>query len=162
MKVKKLPAATLRRHKGISFVGVTTVFICHDGQGKIFLAKRSKLARDEHGRWDPGGGGLKHGQTIEGNLRRELQEEYGVEPLDLQFLDYFDAFRRTPEGQPTHWLAMCFAVKIDPQKVVIGEPEMFDDYGWFSLDSLPSPLHSQFRPFMGKFGERLRVIIGAQ
>jgi hypothetical protein len=35
----KLPPETLRKHKGISFVGITTCFICHDGNGNIFMAQ---------------------------------------------------------------------------------------------------------------------------
>src|SRR5690606_8703098 len=120
------------------------VFVCHDGNGKIFLTKRSKNTRDEHDRWDPGGGGLKHCQAIEENLLREVKEEYGVTPLDYEFIGYFDAFRQTPDGLPTHWLAMIFALHVDPKKVKIMEPENVVDQGWFTLDNLPSPLHSQF------------------
>ncbi len=159
MKVQKLSPEELRKHKGVSFTGVTTNFFCHDGQGNVFLAKRSKNSRDEHGRWDPGAGGLKHGQAIEENMRRELKEEYDVEPLETEFIGYFDAFRETPEGQPTHWLVMCFAVKVDPKKVKINEPDMFDDSGWFTLDNLPSPLHSQIGKFMSLHGRKLKAIL---
>jgi 8-oxo-dGTP diphosphatase len=162
MTFAKLTTEELRQHKGVSFTGITTVFFCHDGQGKLFLTKRSKKTRDEHGRWDPGGGGLKHGQAIEDNLRRELKEEYNAEALKLDFLGYIDAFRKTPEGLPTHWLAMCFAVQIDPNQVKINEPEMVDDYGWFPLDNLPSPLHSQFGIMIEKHGSKLRQVMAGE
>ena len=122
--------------RGVDYIGTTVRFFCHDGNGKLFLARRSKNTRDEHGRWDPGGGGLKHGESVEESMRREVKEEYGVTPLDTQFIGYFDAFRETPEGLPNHWLAMCFAVKVDPDEVTINEPEMVDDSGWFTLDNL--------------------------
>lgn len=156
MGFKKLSDEELRMHKGISFTGITTVFLCHDGKGKLFLTKRSKNTRDEHGRWDPGGGGLKHGQAVEENMRRELKEEYDVEPLRVDFLGYFDAFRTSPDGLPTHWLAMCFAVLIDPGKVKINEPDMVDDQGWFTLDNLPEPMHSQIGKFFELHGEALK------
>ena len=159
MAVKKLSQEDLRKHKGISFTGVTTAFMCHDGKGKLFLAQRSKNSRDEHGNWDTGGGGLKHGQAVEDNLRREVKEEYGVEPLYIEFLGYMDAFRETPDGQPTHWLALYFAVLVDPKKVKICEPDMFDKYGWFKLDELPQPIHSQFPKFMKLYGEKLKKAI---
>jgi 8-oxo-dGTP diphosphatase len=124
-----------------------------------FLARRSKNARDEHGRWDPGAGGLKHGQTLEGNVRRELKEEYDVEPLRLEFVGYRDVFRQLDDGTPTHWLAMDFAVKVDPLKLRIKEPDTFDDSGWFTLDALPNPLHSQFDTFLQLYGERLKAIM---
>lgn len=161
MEFKKLTPEELRKHKGISFTGITTVFLCHDGKGKLFLAKRSKNTRDEHGRWDSGGGGLKHGQTIDDNLRREVLEEYGVEAVESKFIGYYDAFRESLEGLPTHWLAMCFAVQVDSDKVQIMEPEMVDGYGWFSLDELPQPMHSQFEKFMGLYGDKLKSILKA-
>lgn len=161
MAFKKLSAETLRKHKGISFTGITTIFFCHDGNGKLFLTKRSLQTRDEHGRWDPGAGGLKHGQSVEENMKRELKEEYGVAPLSTEFIGYFDAFRTSPEGLPTHWLAMCFAVKVDPKKVTIKEPEMVEDFGWFTLNDLPRSLHSQFDYFISLHGERLKTIMSS-
>ncbi len=156
-----MPAEVLRKHKGVSFPGITTVFFCHDGKGNVFLTKRSKRTRDEHGRWDPGGGGLKHGQTIEGNLRRELKEEYNVEPLRLDYVGYYDVFRTSVDGYPTHWLAMLFSVKVDPAKLKILEPKMVDDYGWFPLHKLPTPMHSQFSKIMQKYGAKLRKSMGS-
>lgn len=151
----------LRKHKGVSFTGISTNFFCHDGRGNIFLTKRSNNTRDEHGNWDPGAGGLKHGQAVEESMRRELLEEYGVEPLNTDFIGYFDAFRETPDGQPTHWLVMCFAVKVDPQKIKINEPNMVDDSGWFTLDNLPSPMHSQIDKFMSIHGTKLKKILSS-
>lgn len=159
MEFIKLSPEELRKHKGVSFTGITTVFFCHDGHGKLFLTKRSKNTRDEHGRWDPGGGGLKHGESVENSMLREVKEEYGVKPLAWEFIGYFDAFRTTPEGIPNHWLAMCFAVKVDPSKVKLMEPDMVDDSGWFSLSNLPKPLHSQFNKFMSIHGESLKRIL---
>lgn len=159
MAVKKLSPKELRAHKGVSFPGITTAFLCHDGQGKLFLARRSKNTRDEHGRWDVGAGGLKLGQSLEANLRRELKEEYDADAKRIDFLGYLDAFRTGTDGQPTHWLAMFFIVLVDPKQVKINEPDMIDEAGWFSLDELPSPMHSQFPAFYKKFGDQLRVII---
>lgn len=156
MAIKKLTPQQLRQHKGVSFTGVTTAFLCHDGNGKLLLGKRGPKARDENGRWDNGAGGLKHGQSVEDNLRREMLEEYGVVPKRLDFIGYFDVFRQTPDGQPTHWLAMCFAVLVDPAQVRNNEPGTIDEIGWFSLDNLPTPMHSQFETFMAKHGDSLR------
>lgn len=161
MAFQKLTPEELRAHKGVSFTGITTVFFCHDGKGKLFLTQRSKNTRDEHGRWDPGGGGLKHGQAVEQNMLREVKEEYGVVPLGHEFIGYFDAFRQAPDGLPTHWLAMLFAVHVDPKQVRIMEPDMVDDSGWFTLDNLPDPLHSQFPYFLEHFGDKLHQAISA-
>lgn len=159
MALSKLSAEDIRKHKGVSFPGIATIFFCYDGNMRLFLAKRSKLARDEHGRWEPGAGGLKHGQTLIQNVRRELKEEYGADPLRIDFIGYWDSFRALKDGTPTHWLLMSFAVKVDPTQLQINEPDMVDDSGWFSLDALPSPLHSQFGTFLQLHGGTLKQIM---
>jgi 8-oxo-dGTP diphosphatase len=163
MSFEKLSPSIIRQHKGISFPGVTTVFMCHDGAGHVFLSQRSANTRDEQGRWDIGGGGLKQGQSIEDNARREIKEEYGAIPLEMEFLGYRDAFRELSDGTPTHWVAMDFLVLVDPAEVKLMEPDMADDGGWFTLDTLPSPLHSQIEMvFLPKYRDILRVKLGTQ
>lgn len=155
-----LTADQLRSHKGVSFIGITTPFICYNTRGEVFLTRRSRNTRDEHGRWDFGSGGAKHGQSIEENMLRELLEEYGVKPLKSTFIGHFDAFRTLDDGTPTHWLALCFANLVDPAEVRVMEPTMVDEAGWFSLDDLPEPLHSQCEAnFLPRYGARLREII---
>lgn len=159
---KKLSPQEIRAHKGTSFPGITTPFICHDGRGNIFLSKRSKNTRDEHGRWDTGAGGLKHSQSLADNVRRELKEEYDVVPISVEFLGYLDAFRKNPEGQETHWLAMYFVCQVDPSQVSINEPDMVDDSGWFKLDQLPSPMHSMWQKLKDEHGQKLQEILEAK
>lgn len=133
--------------KGKDFTGVTIVYLCHDGNGNFLLNKRSENCRDEHHTWDPGGGGLEFGDTVEATLKKELMEEYCIEPLDYEFLGYRDVHRKN-NGSKTHWIALDFKVKVDRDKVRNGEPHKFEEIGWFKLDNLPSPLHSQFGKFL--------------
>ncbi len=129
--------------KGINYVGIATCFICHDGAGRIFMAKRSKEARDEQGKWDIGGGGLDLGLSAKDNVIKEVQEEYAATAQSVDFLGYRDVFRTLATGQETHWLALDFLVKVAPDEVRINEPHKFDDSGWFTLDTIPEPMHSQ-------------------
>ena len=50
---------------GIDYIGVSTPFYCHDGQGNFLFHKRSQKCRDEQGRWDTGSGKLEFGLTVE-------------------------------------------------------------------------------------------------
>ena len=131
--------------KGLDYTGITVIFWCHDGNGKYVLAKRSQQARDEQGRWDCGGGGLEFNDQVLERLKTEVREEYGAEALAVEFLGYRDVHREK-DGKAYHWLALDFKVKVDPAEVRICEPHKFDELGWFSLDQLPQPLHSQL-PF---------------
>jgi ADP-ribose pyrophosphatase YjhB (NUDIX family) len=151
----------LRKHKGTSFVGVTASFFCHDGKGRFYLARRSQKARDEQGTWDPGGGGVKFGETVEESIRREVKEEYGADAKELEFLGYDDAFRKLADGTPTHWIAMRFAVLVDPTQVKICEPDVLTEGGWFTREALPEPLHSMFPAFLAKYKKQLDRILGS-
>jgi 8-oxo-dGTP pyrophosphatase MutT (NUDIX family) len=147
--------------KGVDFTGVSVIYLCHDGQGKFVMAKRSNKSRDEFGRWDCGGGGLEFGDTIEETLRREIKEEYDADVLGFEFLGFRDVHRLAPpaagehEGLKTHWVALDFKVLVDPKQVKINEPHKFDDLGWFDLNSLPSPMHSQHEYFFEKYKDKL-------
>lgn len=153
---EKFSAETLRAHKGKSFVGITTVFFCHDGNGNYCFEKRSSKARDEHGKWGFGGGGLKFGSTLKENVEREVQEEYGVIPSSVEFLGYRDVFRVDTEGVKTHWLGMYFKAQVDRNKVYLADAESIDEIAWHTIDSLPEPLHSQDYECVKKFYKQLK------
>lgn len=146
-----------RMVKGVDYPGICVVYFCHDGEGSFVMGKRNANTRDEHGRWDIGGGGVEFATTIEDTLRNEIREEYCTDVLAHEFLGYRDV-HRVHEGKPTHWIALDFAVRVDRAKVRNGEPHKFDAVDWFTLETIPEPHHSQFPEFLRKYGEHLRAI----
>lgn len=128
---------------GIDFPGVACVFFCHDGQGNLLLHLRSRKSRDEQGRWDCGGGALELGEDPEETVKREVLEEFNAVVEEIRFLKHSNVIRNH-NGQKTHWLALIYAVKINPQGVKINEPDKIDSMGWFTKDNLPSPRHSMW------------------
>lgn len=155
----KLDPETLRAHKGVSFVGVSVGYVCYDKSGEFVMAKRGQNARDEQGTWDLGAGGQKWGNSVEDTVRREVKEEYGADVQKLDFIGYRDVFRTRPDGVKTHWLNITFAVLVDREQVHLAEPEVFDELGWYTLDALPEPLHSQQLPFFEKYRDELKRYI---
>ena len=129
--------------RGHEFIGVSAVALVHDGKGNLLLQKRGEQARDEQGSWDLCGGAIELGDTIEETIRKELQEELCTTPVNMQFLTAYDAHRLI-NGQQTHWVAIVYAVQVDPSTVSIGEPNKIAELGWFTSSSLPESLHSQF------------------
>ncbi|MEI7674630.1 MAG: NUDIX domain-containing protein [bacterium] len=134
----------MNKNRGVDYIGVTVTFVIHDGKGNFLLQKRSQLTRDEQGTWDVGGGALEFGEEWNHAVEREVEEEIGVKPLKVEFLKAFNALREN-QGVKTHWIALVHAVQVDPSKVKINEPEKIDEIAWFTLELLPSPLHSKIK-----------------
>ncbi len=141
--------------KGIDHIGVCVVYYCHDGQGNFVMARRSDQARDEHGRWDIGGGGIELHDTVEDTIRKEIKEEYNADVLECEFLGYRDA-HRIQNGEPSHWIALDFKVLVNRDQVKNNEPHKFDEIGWFRLDNLPEDLHSQLPIFFDLHRDKLQ------
>jgi ADP-ribose pyrophosphatase YjhB (NUDIX family) len=141
--------------KGIDFTGITVSFYCHDGQGNYVFHKRSDTCRDEHGRWDCGGGGLKFGERLIDAVHREVEEEYGTNPKEVEFLGT-DEIHREHDGKPTHWISFRYRVLVDREKVINNEPDKHSDLGWFTLDTVPTPRHSQLDGELEKYKEFLK------
>ncbi|MDT0458783.1 NUDIX domain-containing protein [Streptomyces sp. DSM 41527] len=130
--------------------GVSCVFVCHDGAGRVLLARRSAGARDEPGTWDCGAGALEFGESFETAVAREVQEEYGVRPLGIEQIGVRNVLRGDPVD--SHWVAVVFAVRVAPAEVTIGEPHKFDALVWCAPHELPVPLHSQCGAALELFG----------
>jgi 8-oxo-dGTP diphosphatase len=144
----------LEARAGIDYPGVSVVFFCHDDNGNFLMQKRGKNCRDEKGRWDIGAGAIKVYERIMDTLVREVEEEYGTFVFRSEFLGYRDV-QRENEGIKTHWITHDFRVLVDKFHVKNGEPNKFDEIGWFRLNNLPSPVHSQLFNFLQIYKDKL-------
>ena len=136
--------------KAIDYPAVGVVFFCHDGKGKVLLGRRSRLARDEQGAWDPGGGGLHIGERLLEALEREIDEEYGATIVDIVPLGYREV-HRMHEGEKTHWISFDYAVQVDPTTVTNREPAKCEKLEWFTFGNFPHPMHSKWSVFLEKY-----------
>jgi 8-oxo-dGTP pyrophosphatase MutT (NUDIX family) len=139
------------RERALTVPVVSCVFVCHDKKGRILLARRGAGARDEPGSWDTGAGALEHGESFESAVEREVREEYSADALGMELIGVRNVLRGDPVS---HWVALVFAVEVDPAAVSIGEPDKFDDLGWFTPDALPLPLHSQVIETLSLYANR--------
>jgi len=77
-------------------------------------------------------------------------EEYGCKGEIQERLPAHDILR-TMEGMKTHWVAVPFFVKVNPDEVKNNEPHKIEEFGWFKLDNLPQPLHSGFEQSLERY-----------
>ncbi len=99
--------------------------------GRALITKRAK--EPEKGRYDIPGGFLRAGEDVLVGLRREIEEELGVQ-IEVTFEDFVSAVPHEygPEGD--YVLAMGFSARI-----ASGEPKAADDVEalrWVSLNEL--------------------------
>ncbi len=142
--------------KGIDHVGITVTFFCHDGKGNFLMSKRTNKTRDEHGKWELGGGGVSFNEPVIHALKREIKEEYCTNVKKTEFLGYRDIHRVDELKRKTHWIGLDFKVLIDRNKVKNGDPKKIKELRWVRLDKLPKPQHSQFQIFLKKY--RLQLV----
>jgi 8-oxo-dGTP diphosphatase len=144
----------LEARAGIDYPGISVVFFCYNASGKFLMQKRGKTCRDEKGRWDIGGGAVRFYEKVNEALSREIKEEYCTDIIYSEFLGYRDVHREN-DGIKTHWVTHDFKVFVNKFRVRNGEPDKFDEIGWFRLNNLPSPLHSQLPYFFEAYKNRL-------
>lgn len=140
---------------GVDFIGISTPFICHDGQGKILMHQRSEQTRDEQGNWDTGGGKLDFGEDPKVGVLREIFEEYGCKGEVEGQLPAFSLIRKNNKGETTHWVAVPFIVRVDPKEVINNEPHKINEIKWAALDDLPQPLHTGVKIILDRYRDKL-------
>lgn len=119
--------------RGIDYIGVGVGAVIFNKEGKIFLAKRGKKARNETGKWEFPGGGLEFGESFENTIIREMKEEFGI---DIEVIDQLATFNHLIPDEKQHWVALAFICKIKSGTPKILEPEKCTEIGWFSIDEM--------------------------
>jgi mutator protein MutT len=123
--------------RGIDYIGVGVGALIIDRNGRLFLAKRGPLARNERGLWEFPGGSVEFGETLANALQREMREEFGVEILVGDLLDVVDHIL-PEEGQ--HWVSPTYICKIKRGSPAILEPGKCSEIGWFGINEFPDDL----------------------
>ena len=123
--------------RGIDYIGVGVGAIVVDDKGRLFLARRGPLAKNERGRWEFPGGSVEFGEKLADALKREMREEYGIEIEVRHLLDVADHIL-PDEGQ--HWVSPTYVCAITSGEPQILEPGKCTEIGWFDPGVMPSDL----------------------
>ncbi len=84
--------------------------ICLDPQGRLLLARASS-SLTLRGRWFLPGGGVQHGETPTGSLRREIEEESGLTVELGPLLDVLSDVRTLPDETSLHTVRLIYKVE---------------------------------------------------
>lgn len=116
--------------RGIDYIGVGVGAAIFNDEGKIFITKRGKKAKNERGKWEIPGGSVEFGETFEEAVKRELMEEHGV-AIEIQELLGICDHIITEEKQ--HWVSPTYICKIVAGEPKIMEPDKCEEFGWFTI-----------------------------
>ena len=104
-----------------------------DDQGRFLLVKRVKNPEADH--WGVPGGKLDWGEAAHVCAERETYEELGITLKAGKVLAVTDMV-----APDYHWVAITYAVESWEGEPSIKEAHALHEWGWFSLDALPSPM----------------------
>lgn len=123
--------------RGVDYIGVGVGAVLVREDGRLFLARRGPLSRNERGLWEFPGGSVEFGETLAAALRREMMEEFGVDVEVGALLDVVDHIL-PDEGQ--HWVSPTFICRIRSGEPRILEPGKCSEMGWFLPHQFPPDL----------------------
>lgn len=138
--------------RGVDYIGVGVGAIIVAEDGRLFLARRGPLAKNERGLWEFPGGSVEFGERLKDALRREIAEEYGVQIEVGELLDVVDHLL-PDEGQ--HWVSPTFLCRIVEGEPIIREPGKCSEIGWFDPDEVPTNLSVVSRSNLAHYVERI-------
>jgi mutator protein MutT len=120
--------------KGVDYIGVGVGAVIADREGRFFLARRGRDARNETGKWEFPGGSVEFGEKLEDALVREVQEEYGFEVVVERLLDVMN---HIIPAENQHWVSPTFLCTYKSGAPRILEPHKCEEIGWFALVNIP-------------------------
>jgi len=139
---------------GIDYIGVGVGAILVDEAGRLFLARRGPLAKNERGLWEFPGGSVEYGEPLADALQREMREEYGIEIAVGDLLDVVDHIL-PEEGQ--HWVSPTYLCTIVSGEPRILEPGKCSEIAWFRPEEMPEDLTVITRENLRHYRERIGV-----
>lgn len=115
---------------------------------QLLLGKRASTHGE--GEFGPPGGHLEFGESFEDCAVREVKEEAGFDITEPKFLSLTnDIFVKSSK----HYVSIFMCASFDEgQEVVNMEPEKIEEWGWYNLNNLPTPLFLPLHTLVSRGG----------
>lgn len=124
--------------KGIDYIGVGVGALIFNDEGKFLMTRRGPKAKNERGKWEIPGGGVEFGETFKEAIKREVNEELGVE---ISVGEMHSLCDHIIPDEHQHWIAPTYRCTISSGTPKILEPEKCSEIGWFTIEeALKVPL----------------------
>ena len=124
------PVPTAHERQRLAAYGVL-----RDESGRLLLARASP-ALTLRGRWFLPGGGVQHGEEPRESVRREIEEESGLDVVVGSLLDVLSDVRTIPDGTNLHTVRLIFGVDSWEGTLRAEVDGTTDAVAWFTRDEL--------------------------
>jgi len=132
------------------------VFVIKDGK---FLLLQRKAAHGE-GTWSLPGGHMEFGESFEDTSKREVREETGLEITNVHF---GAVMNNIFTDKNRHYVSVWTVSNWKSGKEYIAEPDKCSEMGWYTFDTLPSPLFLPWEQFLeSEFLEKVKQELAAE
>lgn len=117
--------------KGKDYIGVGVGAIIFNSEGKVFLSKKGRNAKNDVGLWEFPGGGVEFGNTLQNTLIEGIKRDFGIEVEILELLAVNNHI--LPETNQ-HWVAPSYICAITYGEPKIQDKDKCEEIGWFNLE----------------------------
>ncbi len=140
--------------KGVDYIGVGVGAMIFNSEGKVFIAKRGKKARNEAGKWDFPGGAVEFGEACEDAIIREIKEEFD---MDIEINEMLGVCNHIIKKENQHWVSPSYIAYHVSGKIKIMEPDKNSEFRWVNLseidiESLTITSKANFKKYKQKYG----------
>jgi len=145
--------------KGKDYIGVGVGAIIFNDEGRVFLNKRGKNSRNESGKWEFPGGGVRFGERLADALKREIREEFDIE---IELLEQLITEDHIIEDEGQHWVSPTFIAKHISGVPKIMEPDKCEAFKWIELSEIGGEIltiitQADYESYKDKYGFKLPV-----
>lgn len=109
---------------------------------KVLLGKRKGSHGAGEYAWP--GGHFEYMESFEDCAKREVMEETGMEIKNIRFL----RLANLKNYAPKHYVDIGLIAEWKGGEPRVLEPEKIDNWGWYDLDDLPSPLFATIPSYL--------------
>lgn len=137
-------------------VGVSVILARYiDRRLHVLLGKR----KGSHGAgtWSFPGGHIDFGESAINTVCRELEEETGITKDQLGIIRRGPYVETVFEQEDKHYITLLFSAVVrgesEPITVELREPDKCEEWRWFDVQALPSPLFKPIEKYKGALAD---------
>lgn len=137
-------------------VGIKALILNDKNEILILKANPALLKNNQSAYWDIPGGRIKNGDSPEDTLKKELEEEIGVNAKNIDIIKPFDAciskMKMTENKEGIGFALFAYICNIHTDNIKLSEEHT--EYKWASIDEAKKLLSVKFaKNFIDKLNE---------